>query len=55
MNALCLFHLVDDLLEVGLGNFHNNVRVHLDESSVRIICETRIAGLLCEALNSHVI
>ena len=43
MYALCFFHLVDDFLEVGLWNFHNNVRIHLDESAVGIVSE--IAGL----------
>ena len=40
LNTLLFLHLVDQLLEVLLTNFHNNVWEHLDETSVRIIYET---------------
>ena len=39
-NAFFFFHLVDELLEIFLTNFHNYVREHLDETSVGIIYET---------------
>ena len=49
---LCL-DLIDDRSQNWLlRNLHNNVGEHLDKSSVRIICKSRIAGLLCEALYS---
>ena len=37
--ALFFLHLVDQLFEVLLTNFHNNVGEHLNESSVRVIYE----------------
>ena len=40
LNALFFLHLVDELLEVLLAHFHNNVREHLDETSVGVIYKT---------------
>ena len=40
LNALFFLHLVDELLEVLLADFHNNVGEHLDETSVGVIYET---------------
>ena len=49
LNTTLFLHLVDQLLEVLLTNFHNDIREHLDESSVRVVYETlelriRVAG-----------
>ena len=55
MYALCFFHLVDDFLEVGLWNFHNNVRIHLDESAVGIVSKSWVAGLLCKSLDCNIV
>ena len=55
MYALGLLHLIDELLKVGLGNFHNHVRVHLNESAVGIICKSGVAGLLRKSLNRYVV
>ena len=38
--ALFFLHLVDELFEVLLADFHNNVREHLNETSVGVIYET---------------
>ena len=38
--ALFSLHLVDQLFKVLLTNFHNNVREHLNETSVGVIYET---------------
>ena len=40
LHALFFLHLVDELLEVLLTNFHNNVREHLDETSVGVVYKT---------------
>ena len=55
MYALCFFHLIDNLLKIGLGNFHDNVGIHLDEPAVGIIGKSWIACLLGKALNCNVI
>ena len=47
-NALLLFHLIDQSLKVLLADFHNNVGVHLNESSVAVPCPTSIARLLSD-------
>ena len=47
--------LIDDLLKMALRNLHNNVREHLDESSVRIVSKSWIASLLCEAFNRYIV
>ena len=53
LNALLLLHLIDKFLEVLLSNFHNNVGVHLDKSSVAVPSPSGISGLLCD--NSYYI
>jgi len=44
-NALLFLHGVNELLKVFLADFHDNVREHLDESSVAVPSPARIAGL----------
>ncbi len=51
-NALLSLHLVDELFEVLLTNFHNDVGVHLDESSVAVPSPARVIGLLCDNINN---
>jgi len=47
-DASVRLHLIDELFKVLLADFHNNVGVHLDESSVAVPCPSRIAGLGCD-------
>ena len=42
-NASFLFHLVDQLFKVLLADFHNDVGVHLDKSSVAVVSPTGVA------------
>src|SRR5699024_5049189 len=51
-NALLFFHLIDELFEIFLSHFHNNVGVHLDESSVAVPSPARVARSLCQSLNN---
>ena len=53
-HAAILLHLVDELLKILLADFHNDVGVHLDKSSVAVPSPTRIVGLLCQDLD-HVL
>ena len=46
LDALLLLHLVDELLEVFLADFHNNVGVHLDEAAVAVPGPAGVVGLL---------
>ncbi len=50
-DALLFLHLVDQLLEVLLADLHDDVRVHLDESSVAVPCPALVAGLRCDDLD----
>ncbi len=52
LNALFFLHLVDEFLKVLLTNLHNNVGVHLNESSVTVPSPSGIAGALCHVLNN---
>ena len=47
-HALLGFHLVDELLEVLLADFHNDIGVHLDKSPIAVPCPTGISGFLCD-------
>ena len=38
-------HAVDKLLEVLLADFHDDIRIHLDETAVAVPCPTGIVGL----------
>ena len=51
LHAALFFHLVDQLLEVLLADFHDDVGVHLDESSVAVPCPALVAGLRCDDLD----
>ena len=54
-DALGLLHLVDDLLEVGFGHLHHNVREHLHETAVGIISKTGVVRQLRKALHGLVV
>ena len=54
-HALLRLHLVDELLEILLTDLHNDVGVHLNESSVAVPSPTGIAGLLCDSLNDFLV
>ena len=53
--AVCLLLCLKDAVEIGLAHAHNDIREHLDESSVGIICKSRIAGLCSKALDRDII
>ena len=48
--AFFFFHLVDEFFEIFLADFHNNVGIHLDKSSVAVPCPARIAGCCSKCL-----
>ena len=43
--ALLRLHGVDQLLKILLADFHNNIRIHLDESAVAVPCPALVARL----------
>ena len=55
LDALFLFHLVDELLEIFLADFHNDVREHLDEAAVAVPRPAGIAGFCGEYLNDFLV
>ncbi len=55
LDALLFLDLVDDLLELGLGQLHDDVGEHLDEAAVGVIGEARVVGELREALDDGVV
>ena len=50
-DALLFLHLVDELFEVLLADFHNDVGEHLDESSVAVPSPAGVVGLLRDGLD----
>ena len=55
MNAFCFFYFIDDFFKERLRNFHNYVRVHLNETSVRIVCKSWIASFLSKTFYCNII
>ena len=53
--ALSGLHFVDLLFKEALAQLHNNIRVHLDEAAVAVVCETGVIGFLGQALNSLIV
>ena len=51
-NAFSLFHLVDELFEIFLADFHNDVGEHLDKSSVRVVNESLEFGIVVAGYHS---
>ena len=51
LHTALFLHLVDELLKVLLADFHDDVGVHLDKSSVAVPSPARVVGLLCEHLD----
>ena len=47
-DALFFLHLVDELLEILLADFHNDVGEHLYESAVAVPSPAGVVGLLCD-------
>ena len=43
---------LDELFKVFLTDFHNDVGIHLDKSSVAVISPARVAGLLSHNFNN---
>ena len=54
-DALLLLHLVDELFEVLLAHFHDDVGEHLDESSVAVIRPAGVARLLGKRLHDFLV
>ena len=50
--ALFFFHLVDELFKVLFADLHNNVGVHLNESSVAVPSPSGVTGFLGNNLNN---
>ena len=48
------FDFVKNSFEIRFGNLHNNVGEHLNKSSIRIVCESRISGLFSESLYRNI-
>ena len=55
LDALGFLQLVDLLLEEALAQLHDDVGVHLDETTVAVVSETGVVGLLGQALNSLIV
>ena len=55
LDALLRLHLVDELLEVLLADFHDDVGIHLNETTVAVVCETAVVGLDRESLHHFVV
>ena len=53
--ALCLFDLVDYLFEFRLGNAHDHVGEHLNESAIAVVSEAGIARLCRKSLDGDVV
>ena len=54
-DALLFLHLVDELLEILLADFHNDVGEHLDESSVTVVSPAGVARLLRKRLDDFLV
>mgnify|MGYP005779409487 CR=1 FL=1 len=54
-DALLFLHLVDELFEVLLADFHDDVGEHLDESSVAVVRPAGVARLLCERFDDFLV
>ena len=52
LNALLSLHLVDKLFKILLTNFHNYVRIHLNESSVAVPSPSWVIRLSSDSLNN---
>ena len=55
LHALFGLQLIDDLFETLLGELHNNVGEHLDETAIGVICKTGVVGELGKALDHFVV
>ena len=55
LHALFSLHLIDEFFEVLLTNFHYDVGVHLDKSSVAVPSPARVIGLFCDYVNNFLI
>ena len=51
-DAFFRLHLIDELFEILLADFHDNVREHLDESAIAVPCPARIAALFGENVDN---
>ena len=51
-NALCSLHLVDEFFKIFLADFHNNVGVHLNKSSVTVPSPSGVIGFFRYNINN---
>ena len=54
-DALLLFHLVDELFEIFLADFHDDIGVHLNEAAVAVVSKTGVARLFGESDDDFVV
>ena len=54
-DALLFLHLIDELLEIFFADFHNDVRIHLDEAAIAVVCPTGVAGFGGERLHDFLV
>ena len=52
LDALFFFHLVDQGFKILFADFHNNVGIHLDESSVAVPSPSGVTGLCSDNVNN---
>ena len=52
---MLFFHALENAVKESLAHFHNNIREHLNETAIRIIGKTGIAGLLSETLDRNIV
>ena len=55
LDALLFLHLVDELFEMLLADFHHNVGKHLDEATIAVPSPTRILRLLGERFDDRLV
>ena len=46
LHTFFLFHLVNELFKILFAHFHNDIRIHLDKSTIAVPCPTSISGFL---------
>ena len=52
-DAALFLHFVDELLKVLLADFHNHVRVHLDETAIAVPRPAGVVGLLGDNIHNR--
>ena len=55
LHSFFLLHFINDVFKLRLVQAHNNIREHLDEATVGIICKSWIVRQLCDTLHDLII